>query len=96
MHKDKGKELVRWNKKLNANKKIYYTHEDSDGLSNSDEDERGNNYKLLMDFGDDNYMDSIDVDGFYEEISRLKRCLEENNMIIDTIQLDEMEQSLEK
>eukprot|EP00253_Pinus_taeda_P006914 PITA_06914 len=37
---DKGKEPVRWNKKQNANKKRYYTHEDSDGLSNSDEDER--------------------------------------------------------
>ena len=36
---DKGKEPVRWNKKQNANKKSYYTHEDSDGLSNSDEDE---------------------------------------------------------
>eukprot|EP00253_Pinus_taeda_P032008 PITA_32008 len=38
---DKGKEPVRWNKKQNTNKKSYYTHEDSDGLSNSDEDERG-------------------------------------------------------
>jgi len=83
---------------LNANKKSYYTHEDSDGLSNSDEDERGNDYKLLMAFEDDDYIDAIDVDGFYEEISRLKTCLEEKNMIIDTfqIQLDEKEQSLEK
>jgi len=36
---DKGKEPVRWNKKQNVTKKSYYTHEDSDGLSNSDEDE---------------------------------------------------------
>jgi len=95
---DKGKELVRWNKKQNADKKSYYTHEDSDGLSNNDEDERGNDYKLLMAFEDDDYMDAIDVDSFYEEISRLKTCLEEKNMIIDTlqIQLDEKEQSLEK
>jgi len=43
-------------------------------------------------------MDSIDVDGFYDEITRLKTCLEEKNMIIDTlqIQLDEKEQCLEK
>eukprot|EP00253_Pinus_taeda_P020619 PITA_20619 len=63
-----------------------------------DEDERGNNYKLLMDFEDDDYMDAIDVDGFYEEISRLKTCLEENNVIIDTLQfqLDEKENFLEK
>jgi hypothetical protein len=31
-YKDKGKEPARWNKKQNANKKSYYTHEDSDGL----------------------------------------------------------------
>eukprot|EP00253_Pinus_taeda_P003723 PITA_03723 len=39
-YKDKGKEPARWNNKQGANKKSYYTHEDSDGLSNSDEDER--------------------------------------------------------
>eukprot|EP00253_Pinus_taeda_P005899 PITA_05899 len=39
-YKDKGKEPARWNKKQSASKKSYYTHEDSDGLSNSDEDER--------------------------------------------------------
>jgi len=95
---DKGKELVRWNKKQNVTKKSYYTHEDSDGLSNSDEDERGNNYKLLMAFEDNNYMDAIDIDGFYEEISRLKICLEEKNVIIDTLQfqLAEKEKFLEK
>ena len=39
---DKGKELEKWNRKQNVSKKSYYTHEDSDGLSNSDEDEHGN------------------------------------------------------
>ena len=34
---DKGKELEKWNRKQNVSKKSYYTHEDSDGLSNSDE-----------------------------------------------------------
>eukprot|EP00253_Pinus_taeda_P030268 PITA_30268 len=88
-HKDKikkGKEPIRWNKKQNTNKKRYYTHKDSDGLSNSDEDERGKDYKLLMAFEDDDYMDAIDVDSFYEEIYRLKTCIEEKNMIIDTLQ----------
>eukprot|EP00253_Pinus_taeda_P003469 PITA_03469 len=83
---DKGKEPIRWNGKQNANKKSYYTHEDSDGLSNSDEDERGNDYKLLMAFEDDDYTDAIDVDSFYEETSRLNTCIEEKNMIIDTLQ----------
>ena len=36
---DKGKEPVRWNRKQNVSKKNYYTHEDSDGFSISDEDE---------------------------------------------------------
>src|SRR6202011_4285723 len=96
-YKDKGKEPARWNKKQGANKKSYYTHEDSDGLSNSDEDEQGNEYKLLMAFEDD-YIDAIDVDNLFEEITRLKRCIEENNMIIDTLQfqIDEKEKHFEK
>jgi len=51
-----------------------------------------------MAFEDDDYMDAIDVDGFYEEIYRLKTCLKEKNMIIDTLQfqLDEKEKFLEK
>eukprot|EP00253_Pinus_taeda_P001904 PITA_01904 len=95
---DKGKEPARWNKKQSASKKSYYTHEDSDGLSNSDEHERGNEYKLLMAFEDDDYMDAIDVDYFHEEITKLKRCIEEKNMIIDTLQfqIDEKERHLEK
>eukprot|EP00253_Pinus_taeda_P026912 PITA_26912 len=36
---DKGKEPVRWNRKQNVSKS-YYTHEDNDGLSNSDEGEQ--------------------------------------------------------
>eukprot|EP00253_Pinus_taeda_P022209 PITA_22209 len=97
-YKDKGKEPARWNKKQGANKKSYYTHEDSDGLSNSDEDEQGNEYKLLMAFEDDDYMDGIDVDNLFEEITRLKRCIEEKNMIIDTLQfqIDEKEKHFEK
>lgn len=83
---DKVKAHVRWNKKQNVTKKSYYTHEDSDGLSSIDEDERGNNYKILMDFEDDDYMDAIDAEGLYEEISNLKICLEEKNVIIDSLQ----------
>eukprot|EP00253_Pinus_taeda_P030842 PITA_30842 len=95
---DKGKEPGRWNRKQNANKKSYYTHEDNDGLSNSDEDEQGNRYKLLMAFEDDDYMDAIDVDKLFDEIFNLKRCLEESNMINKTLQthLDEKEKYLEK
>eukprot|EP00253_Pinus_taeda_P023504 PITA_23504 len=95
---DKGKETVRWNKKQNVSKKSYYNHEDSDGLSNSDEDERGNNYRLLMAFEDDDFMDAMDEEGLYEEIPKLKICLEEKNMIIDSLQfpLAESEKHHEK
>ena len=51
-----------------------------------------------MAFEDDDYMDAIDMDDIYEETIRLKRCIEENNMIIDTLQfqIDEKEKHLEK
>ncbi len=50
-----------------------------------------------MEFEDDDYMDAIDVDSFYEEIYTLKTCIEEKNMIIDTLQfqIDEKEKYLE-
>jgi len=80
---DKGKESKKWNRKQSVSKKSYYTHEDSDGLSNSDED--NNEYRLLMDFEDDDFLDALDGDNIYEEISKLKIYLEEKNMIIDTL-----------
>jgi len=82
---DKGKESTKWNRKKTVSKKSYYTHEDSDCLSNSDEDESSNDYRLLTDFKDDDFLDALDEDDLYEEISKLKICLEEKNMIIDTL-----------
>ena len=38
-----------------------------------------------MDFEDDDFLDDLDKDNIYEEISKLKIYLEENNMIIDTL-----------
>jgi len=38
---EKGKEYAKGNRKQVVNRRSYYTHEDSDGLSNSDEDETG-------------------------------------------------------
>jgi len=57
-HKDKyekGKEYEKCNRKHVVSKKSYYTHEDNDGLSNSDEDGNSNDYRLLMDYDDDNF-----------------------------------------
>ena len=40
-----------------------------------------------MAFEDDDFLDAIDEEDIYEEISRLKICLEEKNVIIDTLQI---------
>eukprot|EP00253_Pinus_taeda_P031312 PITA_31312 len=123
---EKGKEYVKGNRKQVVNRRSYYTHQDSNGLSNSDEDETGRDYRLLMaydsnDFWDsleedsgglsnsddyrllmayenDDFWDSLEEKKFHEEISELKICLEEKNMIIDTLtyQRDEKEKQNEK
>ena len=51
-----------------------------------------------MAFEDDDFLDVIDEEGIYEDISKLKICLEEKNMIIDTLQfqLAEREKHHEK
>lgn len=51
-----------------------------------------------MAFWDDDFLDAIDEEGLYKEISKLKICLEEKNMIIDTLtfQLAEREKHNEK
>jgi len=51
-----------------------------------------------MSFEDDDFLDAIDEDDLYEEISKLKICLEEKSMIIDTLtfQLAEREKHNEK
>ena len=66
--------------------------EDSDGLSNSDD------YKLLMAYDNDDFWDALEEENFHEEIFKLKICLKENNMIIDTLtyQLVEKEKHNEK
>ncbi len=87
-HKDKlekGKEHAKWNRKQIVNKRSSYTHEDSDGLWNSDEDENSNDYRLLMAYDDDNFWDALEEDDLHEEISKVKIYLEEKNIIIDTL-----------
>eukprot|EP00253_Pinus_taeda_P002600 PITA_02600 len=64
---DKRKESAKWNRKQSVSKKNYYTHEDSDGLSNSDEDENSNDYRLLMAYEDDDFLDALNEDDLYEE-----------------------------
>ena len=51
-----------------------------------------------MAYEDDVFLDALDEDDLYEEISKLKICLEENNIIIDTLtyQLAERQKHNEK
>ena len=123
---EKGKEYEKGNKKQVVKKRSYYIHEDSDGLSNSDDNETGQDYRLLMAYDskdfwdflkedsdglsnsddyillmaydDDNFWDALEEEDPHEEISKLKICLEEKNMIIDTLtyQLAEKEKHNEK
>jgi len=59
--------------------KSYYTHDDSDGLSNSDEDDK--EIKLLIAYEND----SLEKEDFLKEISQLKINLAENDIVINTM-----------
>ena len=52
----------------------------------------------MMAYEDDDFLDDLYDDDLYEEISKLKICVEEKNMIIDTLtyQLAEREKHNEK
>jgi len=55
-----------------VNRRSYYTHEDSDGLSNSDalsnsdEDETKQDYRLLMAYDSDDFLDAFEEEDFLE------------------------------
>ena len=82
---EKGKETTKINRRRFENKRSFYTHEYSDGISNGEEGESDQEYQLLMAFedrcsneSDDNFMDALEEkDMFIEEIYQLKIGLEE-------------------
>ena len=84
------KEVTRRNKNWFSTRKSYYTHEDSDGLSDSEE-ESNQDIRLLMPFEkvsreeNDTFMDALEDNDFLEEINQLKICLEENKISIETL-----------
>ena len=56
------------NKKWFINRKRYYTHEDSDGLSNSEEGESDQDIRLIIDFkkdSSDTFMDALEENYFF-------------------------------
>ena len=64
---EKGKEVTKINRRKFENKRIFYTHEDRDGISNGEEGESDQEYQLLMAFEDiiinefdDNFMDALE------------------------------------
>ena len=89
---DKGNDSAKGNRKQFINKRSCYTHEDSDGLSKSYEDEYEQDIQLLMAYENYKFMDALEEEYFLEEITQ-KICLEENNIVIDTLkhQLTERE-----
>ena len=61
--------MAKGNKKQFINRKIYNTHEDSDGLSNSEEGESDQDIRLLMAFekdSSDTFMDALEENDFLE------------------------------
>ena len=87
---EKGKVVERRNKNRFSTRKSYYTHEDSDGLSDSEE-ECEQDLRLLMAFEKesreekDTFMDALDDDDFLDQNNQLKICLEERKIIIETL-----------
>jgi len=101
---DKGRDTAKGNRRQFDDRRIYYTHEDSDGFSNIEEEESNQDVKLLMSFekntneSNDKFLDALEEKYFFEEITQLKTCLEENKVAIDTLkhQLIEKENHNEK
>ena len=71
---EKGRESTKSNRKMFVNRRSYYTHEDNDGMYNSDEDESEQDFKLLRAYDNDDFMDSLEEEDFIEEITQLKIC----------------------
>ena len=70
--------MAKGNKKRFINRKNYYTHEYSDGLSNSEEGESDQDVRILMAFekvsieAKDTFMDALEENDFLEEINNSK------------------------
>eukprot|EP00253_Pinus_taeda_P029829 PITA_29829 len=77
-HKDKfekGKEYAKGNRKQVVNKRSYYREEDSDVLSNSDEDEIGQDYILLMAYDNGNFWEALEERQFRQTSQKEKTPL---------------------
>jgi hypothetical protein len=91
------------NKNHFSSKKSFYTHEDSDGLSDSEE-ECEQDLRLLIEFEKgsreekDTFEDALEDNDFLDENNKLKICLEESKITIETLknQLEEKEKHNEK
>ena len=83
---EKGKEVARRNKSRSSTRKSYYTHEDSDGLSESEE-ECEQDLRLLMAFEsreeEDTFVDALEDNDFLEENNQLKIRLEESKIHLE-------------
>ena len=69
---DKGKDSKKGNRRWFDSRRSYYTHEDSDRLSNNEEGESNQDLKLLMDFekntneSNDKFVGALEENDFIE------------------------------
>ena len=97
----KGKEVARWNKNEFNTIKSYYTHNDSDGLSDSEEDCE-QDHRLLMAFESreekDMFEDALEDNDFLEENNQLKKRLEECKALLEEkkITFEHLEKQVEE
>jgi hypothetical protein len=99
----RGKEVARRNKNHSRSKQSFYTHEDSDGLSDSEEEcEQDLRLLIALEKGSREEMDMLEDalkdSDFLDENNKLKICLEESKITIETLknQLEEKEKHNEK
>ena len=93
--------MARRNKNRFNTRKSYYTHEDSDGLSNSEE-ECEQDLRLLMAFESreekDTFVDALEDNDFLEENNQLKIHLEESKILLEErkITIETLEKQVEE
>ena len=80
------------------NIRSYYTHEYSDGLSNSDEDETSQYYRLLMAYDSDDFWDSLeeDSDGLYNSDYYRLLMAYHNNDFWDSLEKENFHEEISK
>jgi septal ring factor EnvC (AmiA/AmiB activator) len=102
-HTKRGRKQQEGIRIILESKQSFYTHEDSDGLSDSEEEcEQDLRLLIALEKGSreekDTFEDALKDSDFLDENNKLKICLEESKITIETLknQLEEKEKHNEK